>query len=68
MCVCMYNNFNIIKVPTFITSNCSSSHLTNTLELGDNGREVLRVAISWASLLALAALIWADDDIINRSP
>ena len=49
---------------TFITSSLSSSQHTNTLELGDRGSDVERVATSCASLRALvaAALEEEEDD------
>ena len=49
--------------PAFMMSSLSSSHLTKTEEEGERGREVERVATSWASLLARAAL-YMDTELL----
>lgn len=49
--------------PAFMMSSLSSSHLTKTEEEGERGREVERLATSWASLLARAAL-YTDTELL----
>ena len=51
------------KKYTFITSNLSSSHRTNTEDDDDKGRDVEREDTSWARRLALVGLWVAVADV-----